>query len=413
MNIDTWQEIFATLRSNKLRTFLTALGVFWGIFMLVVMLGAGQGLENNVKKDMGGFSTNAIYVWGQRTSMPHEGLQPGRYVQFENDDIEMIRQNVPDIEYFAPRLQLGGWRGGDNVNRKGKTGDFNVNGDVPDFQHIQTMEFDKGRFINELDIRDSRKVCVIGPRIYETLYERGEEPIGSHLKIKGVYFTVVGLFKPSGTGHRNERLAATIFIPFSTFQSAFNQGNRVNWFAITVPEGKSTDKVEDEVRAVLSKRHKINPNDKHAFGSFNMGKKFGEISMIFVAIKLLVLVVGLLTLLAGILGVSNIMLIIIKERTKEIGIKKAVGATPWSITSQIIQESTALTAVAGYCGLTAGVIALEVLSKAAGDQLLNPQVDMKIALYATAILIVCGALAGLIPARNAVRVNTVEALRAE
>lgn len=411
MNLDTWQEIIATLRSNKLRTFLTALGVFWGIFMLVVMLGAGKGLENNVKKDMGGFSTNAIYVWGQRTSMPYKGLQPGRRVQFENADIDMIRQNVADIEYFAPRLQLGGWRGGDNVTRGGKTGDFNVNGDVPDFRHIQTMMFDQGRFINDLDMRDSRKVAVIGPRTYETLYERGEDPIGTHIKIRGVYFTVVGYFKPQGTGHRNERLAATIFIPFTTFQYAFNQGNRVNWFAITVPPGKSTEKVESEVRAILAKRHKIDPNDKHAFGSFNMGKKFREISMIFIGIKLLVLVVGLLTLLAGILGVSNIMLIIIKERTKEIGIKKAVGATPWSITSQIVQESTALTAVAGYFGLAAGVLVLELLGQLAGDQLLNPQVDLNLAFIATAILIFFGAVAGLIPARNAVRINTVQALR--
>ena len=180
-----------------------------------------------------------------------------------------------------------------------------------------------------------------------------------------------------------------------------------------MPPGKSTERVENEVRAVLAKRHKINPKDRHAFGSFNMGKKFREISMIFIGIKMLVLVVGLLTLLAGILGVSNIMLIIIKERTKEIGVKKAVGATPWSITSQIIQESTALTAVAGYFGLAAGVLALEGLGRVAGDKLLNPQVDLNIAFIATAILVVCGAIAGLIPARNAVRINTVEALRAE
>jgi putative ABC transport system permease protein len=416
MNRDTWQEIIATLSTNKLRAFLTALGVFWGILMLVVMLGMGSGLEKGVTNDMSGFATNAVYVWGQRTSMPYDGLQPGRPVEFDSADIELLRGNVPDIEHLAPRLQLGGWRGGDNVSRGAKTGDFSVAGDYPDFQYIQGMDFVRGRYINDLDIERSRKVCVIGPRAYEMLYERGEDPIGTHIKIQGVYFTVVGQFEPQGSGHWSERLAQTIFIPFTTFQYAFNQGNRVGWFAMTGKPGVPAERLENSILTTLAKRHRIHPDDENAMGSFNSGRKFREISSIFVAINLLVWFVGICTLLAGVVGVSNIMLIIVKERTKEIGIRKAVGATPWSITSQILQESTALTAIAGYLGLAIGVFLLHVFSLLIGDgndTIRDPQVNFRIAMIATAVLVVSGAIAGLIPAYNAVRTNTVEALRAE
>ncbi|RMH38696.1 MAG: ABC transporter permease [Deltaproteobacteria bacterium] len=413
MSLDTWQEILATLRGNVLRTLLTALGVFWGIFMLVVMLGAGRGLERGVTRGMAGFATNSIFVWGQRTSLPYDGLPPGRFVAFENADIDLLRDKVDGIEYLAPRLQLGGWRGGDNVTRGAKTGNFNVNGDYPELQYVQGMDFIRGRFINQLDIDQRRKVAVIGPRVYETLYQPGEDPIGTHIKIKGVYFTVVGHFKPKGTGGWSERLAATIFVPFTTFQSAFNQGNRVGWFAITVPPGYDIEKVERDIKRVLAKRHRIHPDDRQAFGSFNAGKSFREMSAVFIGINALVWFVGICTLLAGVIGVSNIMLIVVKERTKEIGIKKALGATPWAITSQIVQESTILTAIAGYLGLSAGVVVLAVIDKLDVDILASPQVDLRIALIATAILVIAGAFAGLIPAYHAVRIHPVAALRSE
>jgi putative ABC transport system permease protein len=416
MSIDTWQEIFGTLRNNKLRAFLTACGVFWGVFMLIAMLGFGGGLERGVTNNMMGFATNAVYVWGQRTSLPHDGLQPGRRVSFETADIQMIRDNVDNIEYLAPRLQLGGWRGGNNVTRNGKTGDFNVNGDYPDFRHIQGMDFVRGRFVNDLDIENKRKVVAIGPRIYQTLYARGEDPIGSHLRIQGVYFTVVGQFVPRGSGRWTERLEQTVFIPFTTFQTAFNRGNQVGWFAATATPGVPARQLESDMRDALAKRHRIHPKDRQAMGSFNAGDRFGKATKLFWAIRILVWFVGICTLLAGVIGVSNIMLIIVKERTKEIGIRKAVGASPFSIVSQILQESTALTAIAGYFGLAFGVAVLHAASILAGEDnelMNNPGVDLRVAVIATLILIVSGAIAGIIPARNAVRVNPVQALRAE
>jgi len=417
VNVDTWQEIIGTLRKNKLRAFLTACGVFWGAFMLVAMLGFGGGLERGVTKNMMGFANNAVYCWGQRTSLPYDGLQPGRWVGFETADIQMIRDNLGhEIEYLAPRLQLGGWRGGNNVTRDGKAGDFNVNGDYPDFEHIQGLRFLSGRFVNDLDIANKRKVAMIGPRVYETLYKRGEDPIGTSIKIQGVYFTVVGQFEPLGSGHWSERLEQTVFIPFTTFQTAFNRGNDVGWFAATAAPGVPAEKLENDLRAELSKTHRISPDDRQALGSFNAGEEFRKVSNLFLGIRILVWFVGLCTMLAGVLGVGNIMLIVVKERTKEIGIRKAVGAPPWSIMSQIIQESTVLTAIAGYFGLAAGVAGLSLADALFGEhnEMMNhPSVDFQVAIAATVILVVSGAIAGIIPARNAVRVNTVEALRAE
>jgi len=414
---DTWQEIVSTLGKNRLRTALTACGVFWGIFMLVIMLGFGHGLETGVKKDMGGFATNAVYVWGERTSLPFKGLPPGRDVSFTNDDIAAIRERVDGIEHLAPRNQLGGWMGGDNVTRGRKTGSFSVNGDMPDFQYVQPMRFDRGRFINALDIEQRRKVAVLGNRAIRALYEEGEDPIGTHIQIQGVYFTVVGTFQTTQSGEMAERQGNTIFIPFTTFQRAFNYGDRVGWFAVTARSDASAAQVETDVRAVVAERQRIDPEDSQALGSFNAGKEFKKIGNIFGGINFLVWFVGVITLLAGVIGVSNIMLIIVKERTKEIGIRKAVGATPAAIMAQIIQESTLLTAIAGYIGLTAGVAALELVGAAMGDgssgMFARPEVDLRIALIATAILVVSGAVAGIMPARHAVRINPVEALRAE
>ncbi len=407
MNLDTWQEIIATLRNNKLRGVMTAAGVFWGVGMLVAILGFAGGLRRDVAKNMAGFATNAVHVWSQRTTMPYAGMQPGRRIKFDNADAEAIIREVEGIEHFAPRVQLGGWRGGDNVTRGTKTGDFTVGGDYPAMQHIQEMRFLRGRFVNDLDIRDRRKVVVIGPQAYEQLYEPGENPIGTHVKIQGVYFTVVGQFEPAASGgHMTERLARSIFIPFTTFQQAFNVTN-VGWFSMTARADYDASKVERDVKQVLAQRHKVHPVDANAFGSFNVGERFGKMASLAVGIKLLGWFVGIMTLLAGAIGVSNIMLIVVKERTKEIGVKKALGATPFSIVAQIIQESTILTAIAGYFGLVAGVFVLSMYPDKA------EQVDISVALIATGVLIVAGALAGLLPAVNAARINPVEALRAE
>lgn len=414
-DIDKWQEIIATIRKNRLRTFLTACGVFWGMFMLLMMLGFGSGLETGVSQSMRGFATNSVYVWGQRTSMPYKGLQPGRRVSYTNEDTELILRNVDGIKHIAPRLQLGGWRDGNGVVYKDKVGNFGIAGDYPAIRHIQPMQMRKGRFLNQLDLADKRKVAVIGSQVKRILFGRHKNPIGEHIRIKGVYFTVVGLFDPMADGERGVRQASTVFLPFTTFQSAFNQGNRVGWFALTGEANVSGTQLERRVRKVLAKRHKIHPKDRQAIGSFNAEQKFGKIKRLFGGIKALIWFVGVVTLFAGVLGVSNIMLITVKERTKEIGIRKTLGGTPASIMTMIIQEAIVLTAIAGYAGVVISVGVLELFSKVLGssnEMLRNPQVDFGVAVTAAAILVVAGALAGVMPARHAVKINPVEALRA-
>lgn len=413
---DKWQEIIATARKNRLRTFLTVFGVFWGMFMLVTMLGFGSGLENGISKNMRGFATNAVYVWGRRPSIPYKGMPPGRRLQYTNEDGEAIARQVRGIRHLAPRNQLGGHRDSNNVSRNGKTGNFQIMGDYPQFQFVQSMRFDRGRFINDIDVRDRRKVAVIGKGVYDVLFAPGEDPIGSYVKAQGVYFQVIGVFRPRSTGGDADRATNTIHIPFSTFQQTFNYGNKVGWFAITGEDHVSGIALERDVRTVLKARHRVHPDDDNAIGSFNAQEEFEKVKTLFGGIQMFIWFVGIMTLFAGVVGVSNIMLIVVKERTKEIGIRKALGATPWSITSLIMQESIVLTSLAGYVGLVASVVALEVVAAVAGpdnDILANPEVDVSVALIGAAVLVVSGALAGIIPARHAVGINPVEALRAE
>lgn len=412
---DAWQEIFTTLRANKLRALLTAFGVFWGVFMLVVLLGLGQGLEQGFGRTMSGRLSKAVTIWPERTSLPFDGLQPGREIRFDIRDLELLRA-VPGAEFVAPRAQVGGWRGGPNVARGDRAGSFLLSGDVPELALIYGIRVPRGRFVSPLDLRERRKVAVIGPRAHDTLYGPGETAIGSEIAIRGVPFTVVGQLEPIGTGFQAEQFANSIVIPFSTFQQAFNRGSGLDWFALTAGPRTSTVELEARARQVLRNRHNVHPEDVQAINSFNAGQRCRELSLIFVGVRSLVWFVGVCTLLAGAVGVSNIMLIAIKQRTKEIGIRKALGATPWSIVRQIIQESTALTAIAGYLGLTVGVgllRAIATLVAGSNGMLRNPEIDLRIALAASGVMIAAGVLAGLVPARHAVRITPVEALRAE
>ena len=413
--IDQWQEIFATLRANKVRTLMTGIGVFWGVLMLVVMLGVGRGLEQGVTTSMKGFATNSVYLWANRTSEPYMGMRPGRYLRFERDDIEALRVGVPEIEHLAPRNQLGGWRNGENVVRDGKTGSFFVSADYPAFRHIQPAIFEAGRFINDLDMRDGRKVAVIGAGVREQLYDPDEPVIGSYLKIQGVYFQVVGLFRSQQSGEEGDRQNNTVHVPFATYQHAFNVPY-VGWFAFTAAAEVRASTVEEKVRTLLGKRHLVAPTDKQAIGSYNAENDFRKVSNMFTGVSGLIWFVGVVTLLAGIIGVSNIMLIVVRERTREIGIRKALGATPFSIVYQLLQESTALTAVAGYLGLLAGIALLEFAGPLLPDDsgmLAPPSIDLEIGIAAAGILVLTGMISGLIPARAAVRIHPVDAFRAE
>ncbi|MCB9760955.1 MAG: ABC transporter permease [Alphaproteobacteria bacterium] len=415
-DLDTWQEIHETVRRNKLRTFLTACGVFWGMFMLLLMSGFGGGLERGVQRNMSDFATNAVYIWGQRTSMPFAGRQPGRWVVFHNADVDAIAEEVDGIETLAPRLQRGGYQNGSNVHRAGKTGNFQVMGDVPAYNRIQIMRMEAGRFINPIDMEGRRKVAVIGAQVARELFDPADDPIGGHIEIDGVWFQVIGVFHSPRVDDDGDRQNATIHIPFTTFQQAFNAPDRVGWLAITALPDRSGAEVEEAVRAVLATQHGIHPEDTMAIGSYNAEEGFRKMTTLFAGIRFFVWFVGGMTLLAGAFGVSNIMLIAVKERTKEIGVRRALGATPMSIVSMVMQESLVLTLVAGYGGLVLGVALLEAISAAVGTEhevLGSPQVDFGLALGAGVVLVLVGALAGLIPARHAARIHPVEALRAE
>jgi len=417
-DLDHLQEIWVALSKNKLRTFLTAFGVFWGIFLLVVLLGSGQGLKNGVNQGFQGMATNSFFVWGQRTSKPYAGLPAGRRVEFDTEDVEALRHGLPEAEVIAPRLQLSGYRGGVTVTRGTEASAFSVMGDMPEILGIQSLVVDRGRFVNEIDIDQKRKVAVIGTRVVEVLFPDGEEPVGETVDINGVAFNVVGTFRSRNTGGGAERDAETIFVPFSTFQQAFNAIGRVHWFAVTARPDASATEVQEKALSILRQRHKVAPDDRRGVGSFNLAEEFGKIQGLFTGIRLLMWIVGAGTLAAGAIGVSNIMLIVVRERTRELGIRRAVGATPWKVMSQVVLEAILLTAVAGLLGLAAGVGVMELVSQLipqGGDRqmFVNPGVELIDAVRAISVLVAAGALAGMLPARRAVAVNPVVALRSE
>ncbi|KAF0201164.1 MAG: putative ABC transport system permease [Bacteroidetes bacterium] len=419
-DLDRWQEIMSALKKNKLRTFFTAFGVFWGIFMLVIMLGSGTGLKNGVTSDFGDFATNSVFMWSRPTTVPYKGLPRARNYNFKNDDIAALRREIPEIEHLAPRTQGGGFRGGNNVVRGTKSGAFSVMGDYPEWNLIDPVVIDNGRFLNHADLKEKRKVAVIGNKVYEVLFKPGEDAIGQYIQIQGIYFQVVGVFKPknSGVNFGGEK-EQSVFIPLTTFQRVYNWGDVVGWFAFTSKPGIPVSVVEEKASALLRRRHSVSPDDPQAIGSFNMQKQYNQMIGLFAGINGLIWIVGIGTLLAGVIGISNIMLVIVKERTKEIGIQRALGASPMNIISQIITESVFLTTFAGYVGLVIGVIILEIvnklLSQGGGDSNMfkNPNIDFNMAIMALAILIISGAVAGLIPARKAVSIKPIDALRYE
>ena len=418
-DLDRWQEIYLVLSKNKLRTFLTAFGVFWGIFMLVIMLGSGNGLQRGVTQNFGDMATNSVFIWTQQTSLPYKGFPRGRSYFFDNDDAVAIKHSIQEIKYLAPRIQAGGYMQTNNVIRGLKSGIFNIMGDYPAFNKIDPLNFSQGRFINDLDIREKRKVAVIGSRVVEILFTTDEKPINQYIQIQGVYFKVIGIFKSKRTGEQADQENQNIYLPFTTLQRTYNYGNAVGFFSITSQDDIPVAVVEQKAIRLLKQRHSISPSDDSAVGHFNLQKEFDQMQGLFFGIRLLVWIVGTGTLLAGVIGVSNIMLVVVKERTKEIGIQRALGATPWIIISQIMTESIALTTFAGYFGLVIGVGLLELINYLLGssgantEMFVHPGIDFSVAITALSILIVAGAVAGLIPASRAVSVKPIDALRYE
>jgi putative ABC transport system permease protein len=415
IDIDKWKEIWATLRSNKLRTFLTAFGVFWGLLMLMLMLAFASAFQAGTQRNMKGMATNLLFCWGQQTTEAYDGLPPGRDVRFNTDDIQILRK-LPGVEHLAPRLQLGGWMSGFSVVYGTKSGAFTVMADYPELKHIVAFEYEAGRFLNERDIAETRKVAVIGAQVKNQLFGP-EDPIGKYIKISGVYFQVIGVTRTLRGGREGDRDAMTIFVPFTTLKTAFKMGDRVGFFAMTAKPGTNGPELERQVKDALRKHHRISPTDELAIGSFNMFVMFGKISMFFTALQWLGWIVGGATLLAGVVGVSNIMLITVKERTKEIGVRKALGATPFSIISMVMKESLVLTSIAGLLGVSAGVGMLILgdmaLANMTDSPFGPPNIGLGTVLYAVAVLVGAGMLAGIMPASHAASIKPIEALRAE
>ncbi|HBO29439.1 MAG TPA: multidrug ABC transporter ATP-binding protein [Leeuwenhoekiella sp.] len=415
---DRWEEIIEALSRNWFRTALTAFGVLWGIFILVVLLAAGKGLENGVKKDFGGIATNTMFMWTQTISKPYKGLPKGRRFNYDLDDVAALKQNIPQLRFVSPRNQLGGFGGANNVVRGLNSGAFNVYGDYPEYIEQQPMNITSGRFMNYGDIQQKRKVAIIGEGVKNALYDKGEEPIGTYIKINGVNFMVVGTYAKVASEGDSEENQKEIYVPFTAFSQAFNMGNRVGWMAVTAKDGFSITALKPKVFDVIKSRHSIHPEDERAIGNFDLYEQYQKVDGLFIALKIVAYFVGILVLLSGIIGISNIMLIVVKERTKEIGIRRALGASPWSIRGQILMESVFLTIISGMVGISLGAALIYVLNKildANGpvEMFANPSVDLGTVITALFILIFSGLLAGFIPAQNAIKVKPIDALRTE
>lgn len=408
LDTDTWQEIYSSIRKNKMRTGITIIGVMWGIFLLVVLLGAAKGIENKFNSVFGDFATNSVFIWGNETSEPFKGFQEGKPITLKLGDVEKIKNEIKGIDLIAPRSQAGGL-----VVRKFQTGTFNISGDFPVLDKIQNKNIIYGRFINEKDIKEKRKVCVIEEEVYKQLFEIDEYPIGQLISINSINYTVVGLFKASET----IRLGDNIHIPFSTFQQVYNRADNISWMIITGNPESDILQIEKDAKLILKNLHSVHPDDKRAFGGMNLGEMFAKITEFLLGMQFLTWFVGISTLIAGVFAIGNILLITVKERTKEIGIRRAIGAKPWEIKRQIILESVFLTTIAGALGIILGGLVLMLIEFLVGSgedsPLLNPTVDIPVIIIAALTLIILGTLIGLIPAQTAVSVRPIEALREE
>lgn len=417
-NKDRWKEILEVLTSNWFRTVLTAFGVFWGILILIILLAAGKGLENGIKSDFGDIATNTMFMWTRNTTKPYKGLPKGRRFNFKVDDVQSIKDNIPNLRFVSPRNRLGGFGGGNNVVRGINVGAYNVYGDYPEIIKQEPMAITSGRFINYSDINEKKKIAIIGEGVKTGLYKKGEKVLGTYIKIQGISFLVVGTYKKKSNDGDGEEAQKEIYVPFTAFSQAFNRGDNVGWMAITANDGSSISNLKERIVTLVKENRKVHPEDKRAVGNFDLYEQYNRVESLFGAMRFIAYFVGVLVLLSGIIGVSNIMLIVVKERTKEIGIRRALGENPWSIKLQILMESIFLTIISGMAGITFGALFIYGINKMLDmngpvDMFVNPSVSLGVVVAALMILIVSGLLAGFIPAQSAIKTKPIDALRAE
>ncbi len=405
------KPLLITITRNKTRSLLTAFGVFWGIFMLVALIGGGQGLEDMMKKNFEGFATNSGFLVSQRTGEAYKGFRKGRWWNLESTDIDRLRSQVKEVEIITPSVA----RWGSKAVYEDKKYDCSVKGLYPDYLHIESQEMAYGRFINEVDIKEARKVCVIGKRIYESLFKPGEDPCGKYVRVDGIYYQVIGMSSSEGDMNIQGRASEAVTLPFTTMQQTYNLGGRIDVICFTAKHGVKVSEIQPKMEQVIKAAHYISPDDKQAVMCLNAEAMFSMVDNLFTGINILVWMVGLGTLLAGAIGVSNIMMVTVKERTTEIGIRRAIGARPKDILQQILSESMVLTTIAGMCGISFAVMVLQLVEMGAnadgGDT--RFQVTFGLAIGTCALLIALGMLAGLAPAYRAMAIKPIEAIRDE
>lgn len=402
---DKWNEIYYSLKKNKLRAFLTGFSVGWGIFMLIILLGVGQGLQNGVQQQFSSDAVNSVWIGGGMTSMPYNGLKSGRRIQFKNEDYETIKRNFTQVDNVSARLNV--W-GGSSIVYKGEYASFDLKAIHPKHQFVENINVIEGRFINDKDITDYRKTAVIGELAKEILF-KDKDPVGENVEINGISFKIVGVFKDA-----SDQEMKRLYLPISVFQKLFSGNENIGQLSMTAPleTQEEMDALELDLRETIANLHHFDVNDKRAIWVWGNFSEYLEFMQLFGGIRAFIWIVGLLTIVAGIVGVSNIMLVVVKERTKEIGIRKAIGAPPNSIISLIVFESVVVTSVAGYLGMLPGVLLLEIISKymPAGEFFANPSVDFNLIISAIIILIFAGVIASYLPARKAAMIKPIEAL---
>ncbi|SHE47763.1 ABC transporter permease [Dysgonomonas macrotermitis] len=416
-DLDKWQEIWNTITANKVRSIMTGFGVFWGIFMLVLLVGIGNAFEGGVMKSVKGFATNSCFFWTNATSEPYKGFRKGRRWVMNNRDIETIKSQVKGVEEISP--MLFGESSSKNVVWGRKSTGAQVTGVYPGHFNIQTQTVLHGRLFNDLDIQNQSKVALLGRTVAQNLFDKDKNPVGEYIRVNGIYFQVVGVIRPNSQAQVGGDALTSVYLPFSTMQKAFNRGDTIYFMAATAKPDVPVTLIEKQIKDVIKKNHSIAPNDDKASRSFNMEQEFKTFQNLFLGIRWLIWFVGIGTLLSGIIGVSNIMLVTVRERTREIGVRRALGAKPIAILTQVISESFVLTFIAGFGGLFLGAIILEMISMGMqgapddGMVFIPPFVSFGTAMISMSILVFSGLLAGFIPAMRAMSIKAIDAIREE